>query len=306
MNERANKVIPETPGTFRAGYVALLGRPNVGKSTLLNAFLKRKLAIVTPKPQTTRHITLGILNGPDFQAVLMDTPGIFETRKKMRLHQYMLKKATSALQDADVVVLLTEPGMTSERSLPLREISATAKPIILAINKTDTVQKTILLPFIDAARRTYEFADIVPISALRSDGLDELLDSVRNLLPFGSPFYPPDVLTDRPERFFVSEIIRENIFKFFGQEIPYTTTVIIEEFLERKGRKDLIRATIYAERDSQKAILIGKGGRSLKRIGEESRKEIEEFLNREVFVELWVKTRKNWRKKDGDLREFGY
>ena len=300
------ELISETPEDFRSGYVALLGRPNVGKSTLLNALLRRKLAIVTPKPQTTRHITLGVLNGPGFQAILMDTPGIFETRKKMKLQQYMLKKAVSALFDADVVVLLSEPDISGASSLPLREIGRTEKPVVLAINKIDTVDKASLLPAMDAARTAYGFAEIVPISALRSEGLDELMGSVRRLLPFGRPFYPPDVLTDKPERFFVSEIIRENIFNSFSQEVPYTTTVIIEDFLERKGNKDFIRATIYTERDSQKAILIGKGGKALKRIGEQSRREIEEFLGREVFVELWVKTRKDWRRREADLREFGY
>jgi len=306
VTENAKGLTPETAEGFRSGYVALLGRPNVGKSTLLNALLRRKLAIVTPKPQTTRHVTLGILNGPDFQAILMDTPGIFDRGKKIKLQQYMLGKAVSALLDAEVVVLLSEPEITGENSLPLREIGRTEKPVLLAINKIDTVGKAALLPAIDAARRAYEFADIIPISALRSEGLDELLASVRRLLPLGSPFYPPDVLTDRPERFFVGEIIRENIFKSFSQEIPYTTTVIIEDFSERKDSKDFIRATIYTERDSQKAILIGKGGKALKRIGEHSRREIEEFLGREVFVELWVKTRKDWRRKEGDLREFGY
>jgi GTP-binding protein Era len=293
-------------GQFRTGYVVLLGRPNVGKSTLLNALMKQKLAIVSPKPQTTRHTTTGILNGKDFQAVVMDTPGVFEPRGDMKLQQYMVKKAIAALGEADVVVLMSEPVISSEGDLPLSEIRKLKKPVVLAINKIDTVKKALLLPSIDAARRMYDFQEIVPISALNAEGLDELLEAVKSALPLGEPFYPPDVLTDKPERFFVAEIVRETIFLSFGEEIPYTTSVTIEDFQERPGRKDFIRATIYTEKDSQKAILIGKGGAALKKIGERARAEIETFIGRPVYLELWVKTRKDWRKKDGALREFGY
>ena len=305
-NSRPGKLIPDSGSQFRAGYVALLGKPNVGKSTLLNALMKQKLAIVTPKPQTTRHTTIAILNGKNFQAILMDTPGIFQPRKGIRLQQSMVRRAISALKDADVVVLMAEPDISTEKDLPIREIKRTDRPVILTINKIDTVSKKVLLPAIDAARRMYDFQEIVPISALRADGLDELLDSIMRLLPFGSPFYPPDVLTDKPERFFVGEIIRETIFVRYGQEIPYTTTVTVEDFSERDKGKDFIRAVVYTERASQKAILIGKKGKALKRIGEKARKEIEEFLGRPVYLELWVKTRKDWRKKARDLREFGY
>lgn len=305
-NSRPGKLIPDSGSQFRAGYVALLGKPNVGKSTLLNALMKQKLAIVTPKPQTTRHTTIAILNGKNFQAILMDTPGIFQPRKGIRLQQSMVRRAISALKDADVVVLMAEPDISTEKDLPIREIKRTDRPVILTINKIDTVSKKVLLPAIDAARRMYDFQEIVPISALRADGLDELLDSIMRLLPFGSPFYPPDVLTDKPERFFVGEIIRESIFVNYGQEIPYTTTVTVEDFSERDKGKDFIRAVVYTERASQKAILIGKKGKALKRIGEKARKEIEEFLGRPVYLELWVKTRKDWRKKARDLREFGY
>lgn len=305
-DSQSEKFGPDSGSGFRAGYVALLGRPNVGKSTLLNALIKQKLAIVTPKPQTTRHTTIAILNGKNFQTILMDTPGIFRPGKGLRLQQSMVRKAISALNDADVVVLMAEPDISSEKDLPIREIKKTSKPVVLTINKIDTVSKKVLLPAIDAARKMYDFREIVPISALRGDGLDELLDSIMKLLPFGSPFYPPDVLTDKPERFFVGEIIRESIFVSYGQEIPYTTTVTVEDFSERDKGKDFIRAVVYTERASQKAILIGKKGEALKRIGEKARKEIEGFLGRPVYLELWVKTRKDWRKKAGDLREFGY
>ncbi|TET44915.1 GTPase Era [candidate division TA06 bacterium] len=305
-NSRLEKLIPDSGSQFRAGYVALLGKPNVGKSTLLNALMKQKLAIVTPKPQTTRHTTIAILNGKNFQAILMDTPGIFQPKKGVRLQQSMVRKAISALNDADVLVLMAEPDISSEKDLPIREIRKTDKPVVLTINKIDTVSKKVLLPAIDAARRMYDFQEIVLISALRADGLDELLDSIMRLLPFGSPFYPPDVLTDKPERFFVGEIIRETIFVCYGQEIPYTTTVTVEDFSERDKGKDFIRAVIHTERSSQKAILIGRKGEALKRIGEKARKEIEEFLGRPVYLELWVKTRKDWRKKASDLKEFGY
>jgi len=303
---KPEKLIPDSEEGFRAGYVALLGKPNVGKSTLLNALVRQKLAIVTPKPQTTRHLTVGILNGPNFQAILMDTPGLFDPEKRIKLQQYMVRKAISALHDADVVVLLSEPEISSAKDLPMREIRRTDKPVVLAVNKIDTVGKKILLPTMDTARKLYDFAEIVPISALHSDGLNLLLEVIMKLLPSGNPFYPPDELTDKPERFFVGEIIRENIFISYGQEIPYTTTVIIDDFADRNRGKDFIRAVIYTERDSQKAILIGKKGAALKKIGEKARKDIEEFLERPVYLELWVKTRKDWRKKDGDLREFGY
>ncbi|MFQ5906265.1 MAG: GTPase Era [bacterium] len=305
-NRESEKLIPDFESQFRAGYVALLGKPNVGKSTLLNALVQQKLAIVTPKPQTTRHLTIGILNGANFQAILMDTPGLFDPEKGTKLQQYMVRKAISALHDADVVVLLSEPQISSDRDLPIREIRRTEKPVVLAINKIDTVSRKLLLPTMDTARKLYGFAEIVPISALHSEGLKQLLEATMKLLPFGSPFYPPDVLTDRPERFFVGEIIRENIFVSYGQEVPYTTTVTIEDFSERNQGKDFIRAVIYTERDSQKAILIGKKGAALKRTGEKARKDIEEFLERPVYLELWVKTRKDWRKRDGDLKEFGY
>ncbi len=304
--DETRPVIPP-PGTdFRSGYVALAGRPNVGKSTLLNALVNRKLAIVSPKPQTTRHLTMGVLNGPGFQAILVDTPGLFAPRKSLKLQQQMLRKALSALEEADVVLLLAEPEISSERDLPLGEIRGVNKPVVLAINKVDTVSKAVLLPAIDSASRMYGFKEIVPISALRADGLELLVRVTTSLLPLGSPFFPPDVLTDKPERFFVSEIIRESVFSSYGQEIPYTTTVIIEDFTERGEKKDYIRATIYTERDSQKAILIGRNGAALKRVGERARREVEDFLGRPVYLELWVKTRKDWRKKEGDLREFGY
>jgi GTP-binding protein Era len=299
-------VIPPAGADFRSGYIALAGRPNVGKSTLLNALVNRKLAIVSPKPQTTRHLTMGVLNGPGFQAILVDTPGLFAPKGSLKLQQHMVKKALSALEEADVILLMAEPEISSERDLPLAEIRNILKPVVLAINKIDTVSKGILLPAIGSASRMYGFREIVPISALRADGLELLVRVTTDLLPLGSPFFPPDVLTDKPERFFVSEIIRESIFSSYGQEIPYTTTVIIEDFSERRDKKDYIRATIYTERDSQKAILIGKKGAALKRAGERARREIEDFLERPVYLELWVKTRKDWRRKEGDLREFGY
>jgi GTP-binding protein Era len=299
-------IIPPAGADFRSGYIALAGRPNVGKSTLLNALVNRKLAIVSPKPQTTRHLTIGVLNGPGFQAILVDTPGLFAPKGSLKLQQHMVKKALSALEEADVILLMAEPEISSEKDLPLGEIRNMTKPVVLAINKIDTVGKGILLPAIDSASRMYGFKEIVPISALHADGLELLVRVTTGLLPLGSPFFPPDVLTDKPERFFVSEIIRESIFSSYGQEIPYTTTVIIEDFSERREKKDYIRATIYTERDSQKAILIGRKGAALKRAGERARREIEDFLGRPVYLELWVKTRKDWRRKEGDLREFGY
>jgi len=290
----------------KAGYIALIGKPNVGKSTLMNTLLGQKLSIVTPKPQTTRHRILGILSEENTQMIFLDTPGLLKPRYK--LQDKMLGAARRAIEESDVLLVLVEPveKIPDEIINTLSTIKGSQKPVILVINKIDTVNKKKLLPIIDSYASKFNLTKIFPISALKKEGLDELKSSLRENLPLGFPFYPEDMITEHPERFFVSEIIREKIFQNYGEEIPYSTTVLIEEFKEREGRKDFIRANIIVERDSQKGILIGKKGAALKKVGSSARDQIELFLGREVYLELFVKVREKWRKKDVFLKEFGY
>ncbi len=281
---------------FRAGYVAIIGRPNAGKSTLLNRLLGHRLAIVTPKPQTTRHRILGILNGPDYQALLLDTPGILDP--KYALHQFMKEEIKKALDDSDVVLLVidaTQPECSDLKLLAHRRA-------LVALNKIDAVPKQNLLPLAaECAQAGIE--KVFMISALKGNGVDDLKNGIVELLPEGAPFYPPDTLSERPERFFVAELIREAVFNRYGAEIPYSTTVVIEEFRERPNRKDYIRAVIYVEKESQKGILIGEGGRALKKVGEIARESIEQFLGRPVYLELWVKVAKSWRQDENFIRK---
>jgi GTP-binding protein Era len=289
----------------KVGYVAVIGRPNVGKSTLVNTLLKFKLAAVSPKPQTTRYKILGIINEEDAQILLLDTPGIFK-KSMYALHDYMIKEAVESIRDADVVVWVVEPVMPTELEEDIAEkIKEATKekktPVILAINKIDTVHKNALLPIMDMYSKLYDFAAYVPISALKNDGLDILLEEIKKHLPEGEPFYPTDQLTDKPLRFIVAEIIREKIFLHYRQEIPYSTAVKVEEF--REGDPIYIRAVIFVERESQKGILIGKEGQALKRVGTEARKEIEAILGKKVYLELWVKVKKDWRENLAFIRE---
>jgi len=291
---------------YKSGYVALIGKPNVGKSTLMNALLGQKLSIVTPKPQTTRHRILGILTEKNTQMIFLDTPGLLKPRYK--LQDKMLSAARRAMEESDVLLVLVEPveKIPDEILNTLSTIKGSQKPVILVINKIDTVNKKKLLPVINSYASKFKLTKIFPISALKKEGLDELKCSLRENLPEGFPYYPEDMITEHPERFFVSEIIREKIFQNYGDEIPYSTTVLIEEFKEREGRKDFIRANIIVEKDSQKGILIGKKGAALKKVGSAARDQIEQFLDRDVYLELFVKVREKWRKKDVFLKEFGY
>ncbi len=293
--------MPEVPieEKFRSGYVAIIGRPNAGKSTLLNRLLGHRLAIVTPKPQTTRHRILGILNGPNYQALLLDTPGILDP--KYTLQELMKQEVEKALQDADVILLLldaTEPVYEDLKLLAQRKG-------VVAINKIDAIPKKNLLPIAEAcAQKGYD--KIFMISALTGNGVEDLQKGIIDLLPESPPFYPLDQIAERSERFFVAELIREAVFNRYGAEVPYSTTVEIEEFKERPGRKDYIRAVIYVERESQKAILIGEGGKALKKVGEIARESIEQFLGRPVYLELWVKVARGWRKNEPFIRRTVY
>ncbi len=290
----------------RVGYVALVGKPNVGKSTLANALLRFKLPIVTPKPQTTRHRVLGILSEPECQVILLDTPGLIQPR--YALQAAMMRAAERAIAEADVVVcLLDASAPVQEDDLDtIANLRARNKIVLIALNKIDLVPKASLLPVIAQLAQQFPEAEIIPISALQHHGLDELKQAILQRLPEGVPLYPEDQVTEHPERFFVAEIIREKIFERYGEEIPYATAVGIDEFKERPEGKDFISARIVVERPSQKAILIGKGGQALKALGKAARLEIEQFLGRPVFLKLWVAVREKWRSDDTLLREYGY
>ncbi len=291
--------------SFHAGYVTIIGRPNVGKSTLLNHLLQQKLAIVTPKPQTTRHRILGILNGNNYQIVFLDTPGIIQP--KYFLQERMLKTTQATIKEADLILMMVEvTGDQNQNEKISQTLMSFPTPKFLIINKIDLVDKKKILPIIDRFQALNVFQEILPISALKKDGMNLLLSLIVEKLPEGLPFYSQDIVSDEPERFFVAEIIREKIFLHFGEEIPYATSVHVETFEEKKGHKDFIRAVIYVEHNSQKGILIGKEGQALKRVGSLARKEIEHFLRRPVFLELHVQTKKKWRKDTKLVTRLGY
>jgi GTP-binding protein Era len=297
---------------FRAGYSAIIGKPNVGKSTLMNGLLDFKLSIISPRPQTTRRRVMGIINKPSYQIVFLDTPGLIDP--KYRLQKVLGTFIASSILDADVLLYLVECKIDNdynriiieEEVQKLSEINPQKKPVILIINKIDLFSKDKLLPLMDRYAALYPFKNLIPVSALKRDGLKELEIELEQAMPLHPPFYDPDVLTEQPERFFVAEFIREQIFLHFQEEIPYSTEVQIEEFIERDNSKDLIHAVIHVERDSQKGIIIGKKGSTIKNIGIQSRKVIEKFLDREVYLEIRVKVSKNWRKDEQQIKRFGY
>ena len=296
------------PPDFRAGYVAIVGRPNVGKSTLLNRLLDHKLSIVSAAPQTTRQRVLGILTRPAYQMVFLDTPGMLEPRYE--LQRRMLDQAMAAVGDADAIVAMVEArSPLRDRELELvREVAARAgaRPLIVTLNKIDRMAKLLLLPLIAQMAGFGTIAEVVPISALTGDGVRLLEERLARYLPAGPAFYPPDQLSDQPERFFAAETVREKVFLHYGEEVPYSTAVRIAAFEEAPERKKVfIRAEIVVERATQKAILIGEGGRAVKRVGQEARRDLETFLGRPVFLELEVKVRKEWRKDAKFLEELG-
>jgi GTP-binding protein Era len=297
---------------FRAGYSAIIGKPNVGKSTLMNGLLDFKLSIISPRPQTTRRRVMGIINRPSYQIIFLDTPGLIDP--KYRLQKVLGRFIESSIFDADILLYLVECKIDNaenqifieEEIEKLSEINPQKKPVILIINKIDLFPKEILLPLLNRYAASYPFINLIPVSALKKDGLKELEREMEMGLPFHPPFYDPEVLTEQPERFFVAEFIREQIFLHFHEEIPYSTEVQIEEFKERESGKDLINAVIHVERDSQKGIIIGQKGSTIKNIGIKARKVIENFLGREVYLELRVKVSKNWRKSENQIKNFGY
>lgn len=292
---------------FKSGYVAIAGAPNAGKSTLLNKLLGFKLSITSRKPQTTRNRILGVVHRASSQLIFMDTPGIH--RAKSALNIRIVDAALSTMGDADIILFVGDsanPDPESE-SILIQNMERIKKPVVLALNKIDAVNKSLLPGAINRWSGAYNFEAIVPVSAKSGDGTEELLCVMERLLPAGPPFYPEDMLTDLPERFIAAEMIRERVFRLTGQEIPYATAVTIESFTEKK-KKGIVKidAVIHIERESQKGIIIGKGGSKLKQIGEESRKEIEKLVGTRVFLQLFVKVDKDWSKEDKTLKKFGY
>jgi GTPase len=295
------------PEGHRSGYIALAGPPNVGKSTLMNALVGRKLSIVTPRPSTTRHRVLGILSEDDYQIIFVDTPGLI--RPMYRLHEAMMRAAELAIADADVVLFIADASEARLAEEELQKVGERLRPhsrLLLVLNKIDLLPQEEALPLVERYLQLHTFEEIVPVSALKGFNLDRLLQLVLQRLPEGPPYYPKDQISEHPERFFIAEIIREKIFEQFRAEIPYSTQVNIVTYEEREGSKDFIDAEIVVERDTQKAILIGKGGAGLKRLGQAARRGIEEFIEKNVYLQLHVKARADWRNRDAFLRDYGY
>ena len=296
-----------TERLFRSGYIGIFGRPNVGKSTLLNGLVAHKVAAISPRPQTTRNRILGIKTTAQAQMVFVDTPGIHEPKGPFQ--EYMVREALKALKEVDLTLLLVEPDAQafSHDSWMNRLLEECRAPVILCINKIDLVPKPSLLPLIGAFESLYRFEAILPISALTGDGLDILELEILKHLPAGPQYFPEDQLTDLPERFLAAEVIREKVFHLCGEEIPYAVAVVVEAFQEREPPRPIyIRATLYVEKESQKPILIGSAGQMLKRIGSAARKELEPLLERKVYLELWVKVEKNWSRDRKSLKKMGY
>lgn len=306
--------------TFRAGFVAIIGRPNVGKSTLLNNILGTKVSAVTPKPQTTRNRIRGIKHLPNAQIVFVDTPGIHKALKGLNL--YMVEEAMSAIDDADLVLHMVE-AYPSEKggeidlgvskgdvfiieTLKNKGYSKEGRKAFLVINKIDLVNKKLLLPVMDYFNSFGVYSEIIPISALNNDGTDILLKKIVEYLPESEPLYEEGIITDQRMEFMISEIIREKVYELLHEEVPYSTAVVVEEMAERENGVIFIGAVIYVEKESQKGIVIGKGGQMLKKIGMKARKELELILGKRIYLEITVKVREKWTVNPEDLKRFGY
>ena len=291
---------------YRCGYVALVGRPNVGKSTLLNHILGQKLSITSRKPQTTRHRLLGIKTTGTAQVIYVDTPGIHQNAGKA-INRYMNRAATSTIEDVHVVLLIVEAlKWTDEDEMVLKRIKESNVPAILAVNKVDRIEeKERLLPFLQEVSAKHDFKDVIPVSALRNTNIPELEKLIEKQLDVSEPFYPEDYITDRSSRFLAAEIVREKLMRTLGQELPYNITVEIEQFKEEKGRL-LINALIWVERNNQKAIVIGKKGMQLKKIGTQARMDMQKLFNSNVHLELWVKVKEGWSDDERALQSLGY
>lgn len=305
----------DVPAGHKSGYVAIVGAPNVGKSTLLNRLLGTKLSIVSPRPSTTRNRVVGILSDdgaeddPGYQLILLDTPGV--VRPQYKMHDHMMRDVQRSIGDADVTVVMADasaPRITHDALRALERVRSFHGHVLLAINKVDELASAAdALPLVNAYVEAFgrDFDEVVPMSALNGKGVDILLKEILVRIPEGPPYYPKDQLSEHPERFFLGEIVRESIFYRYRDEIPYSTQVVVVKVDERPGQKDYVACDIVVERDSQKAILIGKGGLALKHLGKAARAEMEAFLGRGVYLQLFVKTRADWRNREGFLREYG-
>ncbi|MEW5932968.1 MAG: GTPase Era [Bacillota bacterium] len=291
---------------FRSGFVGVVGRPNVGKSTLVNALVGRKVAIVSEKPQTTRNRILGVLNGPGYQMVLLDTPGMMEPRTE--LDQYMVKIARGTLGDVDVLVLVVDgtarPG-PNERLL-VASFPRKAPPVVLALNKVDLLPADKVPEAMEAYRALYPFRHGVPISALTGTNLDLLRQAIYDLLPPGPRYYPEDVTTDQPDHFYVAEVVREKVLELVRDEVPYSVAVVVEEIAPRPNEVLYIRAYIFCERAGQRGILVGQNARLLKTVGTRARQELEAYFGKKIYLDLWVKVRRDWRDDPSTLGQLGY
>lgn len=292
---------------FKSGFVTIIGRPNVGKSTILNRFAGEKIAIISDKPQTTRNKIQCILTGENYQIIFIDTPGMHKPKNK--LGEFMVNTAKETFSEVDIVLFVVEPD--SEVGIGDRyiidQLILTKTPVILIINKIDAVKHPDVLKTIDIYRDMCDFKAIIPISALKNDGLDQIVSEVTRLLPEGPKYYPDDELTDQPEKQIVSEMIREKILYLTHDEVPHGTAVEVTSMKKRKG-KDIIdiQATIYCEKETHKGIIIGKKGSMLKKIGEQSRIDIEKFLETQIYLELWIKIKEDWRNSENILKNLGY
>ncbi|MFT8393493.1 MAG: GTPase Era [Liquorilactobacillus ghanensis] len=289
-----------------SGFVAIIGRPNVGKSTFLNRIVGQKIAIMSDKAQTTRNKIQGIYTTPDSQVVFIDTPGIHKPQS--RLGDYMVQSALSTLNEVDAVLFMVNATQKRGRGddFIIERLKQVKKPIFLIVNKIDQIHPDDLLPFVADFQHTLDFQEVYPISALEGINCDELLSAVVKQLPEGPQYYPEDQVTDHPERFIIGELVREQVLALTRQEVPHSVAVVVEQINRRDEQKILIQASIIVERSSQKGILIGHGGQMLKRIGTQARKQIERLLGDRVYLELWVKVQKNWRDKKVDLQALGY
>ncbi|MDF2535710.1 MAG: GTPase Era, partial [Bacillales bacterium] len=292
--------------TFKSGFVSIIGRPNVGKSTFLNKVIGQKIAIMSDKPQTTRNKVQGVLTTNDAQVIFIDTPGIHTPNSK--LGDFMMKVAMNSLSEVDAVMFMVnaQEGFGKDEKLIVEKLSKLGTPVFLIINKIDLVHPNDLFTIIESYKEKMEFAEIIPISALQGNNIDRLLEVLKKYLPVGPQYYPADQVTDHPERFIICELIREKALHLTREEIPHSTAVIMEKLEKRENDTIHIMATIVVERDSQKGIIIGKRGAMLKEIGQRARVDIENLLGNKVYLELWAKVQKDWRNKASHLREIGF
>ncbi|MBA2873520.1 GTPase Era [Thermaerobacillus caldiproteolyticus] len=292
---------------YKSGFVSIIGRPNVGKSTFLNRVIGQKIAIMSDKPQTTRNKIQGVYTIDDAQIIFIDTPGIHKPKHK--LGDFMMKVAQNALKEVDLILFMinAEEGFGRGDAFIIERLKEIKTPVFLVVNKIDQVHPDELLPLIDHYKSLYSFAEIVPISALQGNNVETLIEQIKKYLPEGPQYYPPDQVTDHPERFIIAELVREKALHLTREEVPHSIAVVVDTIERREDSQTVyVGATIIVERDSQKGIIIGKQGRMLKEIGQRARMDIEALLGSKVFLELWVKVQKDWRNKLSQLRDFGF